>query len=126
MRMVFCLQNVVRVLILVVMEEGQRPLRQKPLLPCTARVLILVVMEEGQRQAFKDEFEHPKEVLILVVMEEGQRLPAETAGTMVPAVLILVVMEEGQRPPCCIPSAQCVCLNPCCNGRGSKTHIHDS
>ena len=102
MRMVFCLQNVVRVLILVVMEEGQRPLRQKPLLPCTARVLILVVMEEGQRQAFKDEFEHPKEVLILVVM------------------------EEGQRPPCCIPSAQCVCLNPCCNGRGSKTHIHDS
>ena len=38
-------------------------------------------------------------------------------------VLILVVMEEGQR----LWSAHChrrkrSCLNPCCNGRGSKTN----
>ena len=83
-------------------------------------------------------------------MEEGQRLKLKSTdkdGKV--TVLILVVMEEGQRPrlsskddvkglfglnPCCngrgsktdIASPICSCrncLNPCCNGRGSKTII---
>ena len=63
-------------------------------------------------------------VLILVVMEEGQRRAMHKrmkrqGGT----VLILVVMEEGQRPSSCGGTTRCktTSLNPCCNGRGSKT-----
>ena len=38
------------------------------------------------------------------------------------AVLILVVMEEGQRRRVkMLNSSAPSCLNPCCNGRGSKT-----
>ena len=38
------------------------------------------------------------------------------------AVLILVVMEEGQRPAGeVIDGREPLGLNPCCNGRGSKT-----
>ena len=61
-------------------------------------VLILVVMEEGQR-LFKYLVTRPYwNVLILVVMEEGQRLIISVrASTSIIMVLILVVMEEGQR-----------------------------
>ena len=40
-----------------------------------------------------------------------------------PSVLILVVMEEGQRqgPRPFLWDSRPPCLNPCCNGRGSKT-----
>ena len=63
-------------------------------------------------------------VLILVVMEEGQRLSARTCRKLDGLrVLILVVMEEGQRL-IRLHSNRLVhqCLNPCCNGRGSKTY----
>ena len=63
-------------------------------------VLILVVMEEGQR-LFKYLVTRPYwNVLILVVMEEGQRLTDENGVSSTFTVLILVVMEEGQRPFC--------------------------
>ena len=40
-------------------------------------------------------------------------------------VLILVVMEEGQRHVLSLVPFFMVlhCLNPCCNGRGSKTKL---
>ena len=64
-------------------------------------------------------------VLILVVMEEGQRLQAGSKDCYRrPEVLILVVMEEGQRHrPGLIRANARGRLNPCCNGRGSKTAI---
>ena len=55
------------------MEEGQRQGTERTERPCV-QVLILVVMEEGQR--LYNEERHGKylpKVLILVVMEEGQR-----------------------------------------------------
>ena len=55
-------------------------------------------MEEGQRQQNHPGKGHPKVVLILVVMEEGQR----------PSLLHFFM-------------AAILRLNPCCNGRGSKT-----
>ena len=55
-------------------------------------------------------------------MEEGQRLPPGTRIANEKPVLILVVMEEGQRPsPAGVTGLPICCLNPCCNGRGSKT-----
>ena len=57
-------------------------------------------MEEGQRQSEVDTID-VTEVLILVVMEEGQRLKQIIAGSTRPYE----------------------CLNPCCNGRGSKTTL---
>ena len=110
-------------------------------------VLILVVMEEGQRPSVESS-NAAQAVLILVVMEEGQRPSAWYGHYDASTVLILVVMEEGQRPrdqwftsvdgitrlnPCCngrgskTPAhieqshPRLCCLNPCCNGRGSKT-----
>ena len=56
-------------------------------------------------------------------MEEGQRRAVGNGNKFIRKnVLILVVMEEGQR----LVLAQVVgtlrqSLNPCCNGRGSKT-----
>ena len=41
-------------------------------------VLILVVMEEGQRLSADVKKENQQKVLILVVMEEGQRLREST------------------------------------------------
>ena len=66
-------------------------------------------------------------VLILVVMEEGQRLQAGSKDCYRrPEVLILVVMEEGQRHrPGLIRANARGRLNPCCNGRGSKTITGD-
>ena len=63
-------------------------------------VLILVVMEEGQRQWFTEITKVSLTVLILVVMEEGQRHYSSWcyAECYSYIVLILVVMEEGQRP----------------------------
>ena len=48
----------------------------KTLVPSGRYVLILVVMEEGQRQQLRSELRRKQLVLILVVMEEGQRLGA--------------------------------------------------
>ena len=56
-------------------------------------------------------------------MEEGQRLTDENGVSSTFTVLILVVMEEGQRPPARYHRAQRGGLNPCCNGRGSKTPV---
>ena len=62
------------------------------------RVLILVVMEEGQRQLYLIAKGIAKYyVLILVVMEEGQRPFGLRVRGRNQRVLILVVMEEGQR-----------------------------
>ena len=62
-------------------------------------------------------------VLILVVMEEGQRHIVNVQLSFDKAiVLILVVMEEGQRPSSSAAThVSTMSLNPCCNGRGSKT-----
>ena len=85
------------VLILVVMEEGQRRVTLSFLKKDGSTVLILVVMEEGQRLITLI-FEVVRIcVLILVVMEEGQRLPYMGRIWQLSSVLILVVMEEGQR-----------------------------
>ena len=65
-------------------------------------VLILVVMEEGQRRIDSRPVVHRhREVLILVVMEEGQRQDIVNVSLTFNKVLILVVMEEGQRRQCC-------------------------
>ena len=59
-------------------------------------------------------------------MEEGQRLMADLVNLSSEefVVLILVVMEEGQRPDSTKSSRQTLrSLNPCCNGRGSKTSL---
>ena len=80
------------------MEEGQRPATLL-LSALTLAVLILVVMEEGQRQSVGGRLQAGWSVLILVVMEEGQRQLREFR--------LLRLMT--------------LCLNPCCNGRGSKT-----
>ena len=86
------------VLILVVMEEGQRRAHTSLVSSRMMRVLILVVMEEGQRPEEGLRRAVEGRVLILVVMEEGQRLRAYLKGEEKSAwVLILVVMEEGQR-----------------------------
>ena len=55
-------------------------------------------------------------------MEDGLVLDAETRNVLELFVLILVVMEDGLVPPssfngCCSHSG----LNPCCNGRWSRT-----
>ena len=84
-------------------------------------VLIHVVMEEGQRLTDENGVSSTFTVLILVVMEEGQR-QQNHAEKREPHVLILVVMEEGQRRVHRAERATAQnCLNPCCNGRGSKT-----
>ena len=77
------------------MEEGQRPIKRYDYWNLHG-VLILVVMEEGQRQ---DDAAHVNMggVLILVVMEEGQRPIKRYDYWNLHGVLILVVMEEGQR-----------------------------
>ena len=87
-------------------------------------VLILVVMEEGQRQFSDMRIDDVINVLILVVMEEGQRLPrVDISARRCRFVLILVVMEEGQRHTSARKLLHNLTrLNPCCNGRGSKTY----
>ena len=64
-------------------------------------------------------------VLILVVMEEGQRRLKLVGFIVLYRVLILVVMEEGQRHRKEYRKEHIHCLNPCCNGRGSKTTCKD-
>ena len=79
-------------------------------------------MEEGQRHD-NSRLENFSLVLILVVMEEGQR-----QGQWCP-----IVIDYTGLNPCCngrgsktlslMPMGFRVpCLNPCCNGRGSKTY----
>ena len=78
-------------------------------------------MEEGQRPFIIMESSN-NEVLILVVMEEGQRQYGGKNRQYCCYVLILVVMEEGQRLVAVQYGYTALCsLNPCCNGRGSKT-----
>ena len=55
------------------MEEGQRLMEDELGYKQGYLVLILVVMEEGQRPTKFLLVSCPKSVLILVVMEEGQR-----------------------------------------------------
>ena len=63
------------------------------------------------------------DVLILVVMEDGLVLCYVAMGLVsLRYVLILVVMEDGLvlLLQCTLITLQ-VCLNPCCNGRWSRT-----
>ena len=66
-------------------------------------------------------------VLILVVMEEGRRRPSKwNIMGYLQCVLILVVMEEGRRQKIkTITNNKGKSLNPCCNGRGSKTRTRE-
>ena len=62
-------------------------------------------------------------VLILVVMEDGLVRPSSWCYNNIYSVLILVVMEDGLVQPEKLKDAvKEVCLNPCCNGRWSRTH----
>ena len=65
------------------------------------------------------------DVLILVVMEDGLVLEENTNIVMFGVVLILVVMEDGLVP---IQQECTGCsygsLNPCCNGRWSRTRLY--
>ena len=84
------------VLILVVMEDALAPvnlLRESVLVT----VLILVVMEDALAHTPVFEFSGDKGVLILVVMEDA-----------------LAHSSKGQRNGT-------LCLNPCCNGRCTRT-----
>ena len=61
-------------------------------------------------------------VLILVVMEDGLVRPSSWCYNNIYSVLILVVMEDGLVQPEKLKDAvKEVCLNPCCNGRWSRT-----
>ena len=84
-------------------------------------------MEEGQRLGKIIKYSTTDNyVLILVVMEEGQRLHGRGIISSSSAVLILVVMEEGQRHLCRTHGqGEGDRLNPCCNGRASKTGGED-
>ena len=102
------------------MEEGQRQVKSMPPTHGSA-VLILVVMEEGQRHGAGA---YPIRVdfcrLNPCCNGRGSKTPQNGGAFPTTTVLILVVMEEGQRPSVfsrIVP----VGLNPCCNGRGSKT-----
>ena len=87
-----------RVLILVVMEDGL-VLRELLLWISAILVLILVVMEDG-----------------LVLSATEQPMPGD------PMVLILVVMEDGLVQVLRqVNQMTSKCLNPCCNGRWSRT-----
>ena len=81
-------------------------------------------MEEGQRRDLFQTIEFDEGVLILVVMEEGQR-----------QIIYWIIMGFGTKSlnPCCNgrgskTTGRHLCLpvatglNPCCNGRGSKTN----
>ena len=62
------------------------------------------------------------EVLILVVMEDGLVHNVKANITAVTLVLILVVMEDGLVQVEAIGLANALAsLNPCCNGRWSRT-----
>ena len=105
------------------MEEGQRLRGQRIAEKKYKEVLILVVMEEGQR---------PTDRLYRRAFKPGRLNPCcngrgSKTNTFIPPhevinrVLILVVMEEGQRQYDVVKQVIAGCLNPCCNGRGSKT-----
>ena len=84
------------VLIVVVMEEGQR---RKTLVPSGRyRSLNPCCNGRGSKTGgANDQVSFGLMVLILVVMEEGQRRLPRSSGPCGKSVLILVVMEEGQR-----------------------------
>ena len=107
------------------MEEGQRLRGQRIAEKKYKEVLILVVMEEGQR---------PTDRLYRRAFKPGRLNPCcngrgSKTNTFIPPhevinrVLILVVMEEGQRRAVAQEYAALLGLNPCCNGRGSKTRL---
>ena len=85
-------------------------------------VLILVVMEEGQRPRLHED-QGRRLCLNPCCNGRGSKTgdrPMNQGESW--AVLILVVMEEGQRRRVkMLNSSAPSCLNPCCNGRGSKT-----
>ena len=61
-------------------------------------------------------------VLILVVVEDGLVLKSVRVSNVNGTVLILVVMEDGLVPAETIEEARDKrSLNPCCNGRWSRT-----
>ena len=85
-------------------------------------VLILVVMEEGQRPTMRDGQATPLTSLNPCCNGRGSKTYCYSHDIDDYDVLILVVMEEGQRPGKVIRIKSVTPgLNPCCNGRGSKT-----
>ena len=91
-------------------------------LPHRLRVLILVVMEDGLVLQPSISKTLTLQVLILVVMEDGL-VPNTLAECMIlHKVLILVVMEDGLVLAVSFPNTvELTSLNPCCNGRWSRT-----
>ena len=111
------------VLILVVMEDGLVLALTDNDNILLVVVLILVVMEDGLVLWLPDISESVWIVLILVVMEDGLvRLKGMRNLEKARQVLILVVMEDGLvHLNLWIWISESLCLNPCCNGRWSRT-----
>ena len=87
-----------------------------------SRVLILVVMEDGLVLRELLLWISAILVLILVVMEDGLVLAIRQVALGAAAVLILVVMEDGLVQFYVEPFKILEYgLNPCCNGRWSRT-----
>ena len=87
------------VLILVVMEDALVRLQTNPKRFHLKKVLILVVMEDALVHDWRGSFRETFKVLILVVMEDA-------------LVLYLVKQRKDIL----------VRLNPCCNGRCTRTY----
>ena len=113
-----------RVLILVVMEDGL-VLRELLLWISAILVLILVVMEDGLvLSATEQPMPGDPMVLILVVMEDGLVHIIFVGNYSIVGVLILVVMEDGLVQFYVEPFKILEYgLNPCCNGRWSRTSL---
>ena len=107
-------------------------------------------MEDALAQRFFKQQVSNGLVLILVVMEDALALLHPSVRNIVPLVLILIVMEDALAPFFCIESnsfrkkvlilvvmedalalhmnivqkhINLVCLNPCCNGRCTRTKV---
>ena len=86
-------------------------------------VLILVLMEDGLGLLRVQHRSQQSWVLILVLMEDGLGRRPTANGRPIVKVLILVLMEDGLGPvnPGRL-SWGLESLNPCFNGRWSRTH----
>ena len=80
-------------------------------------------MEDALAQRFFKQQVSNGLVLILVVMEDALALLHPSVRNIVPLVLILIVMEDALAPFFCIESNSFrkKSLNPCCNGRCTRT-----
>ena len=108
----------IRVLILVLMEDGLgHYIKQLCLI---LKVLILVLMEDGLGPTIIIIYSFIK-VLILVLMEDGLGPQRGCESGLHLSVLILVLMEDGLGLLKEAVRVVSTCLNPCFNGRWSRT-----